>query len=67
MIGGDPRITGPGEAKGFQLLAEFDRAGFLDVEGIVVEEELFDGREEFFGVGHLGSHVVCRSLAPGMA
>ena len=67
VIGGDTRIAGPGEAKGFQLLAEFDGAEFLDVEGIVVEEELFDVREELFGVGQFGGHVVCRSLAPGVA
>jgi hypothetical protein len=38
VIGGDTRIAGPGEAKRFQLRAELDGAGFLDVEGIVVKK-----------------------------
>ena len=46
VVGGDARGAGPGEAEGLQLLAELDGAGLLDVEGVVVEEELFDVGEE---------------------
>ena len=48
-VGGDARGAGPGDAEGLELCAELDGAGLLDVEGVVVEEELLDVGEVFFG------------------
>ncbi len=59
-VGGDARGAGPGDAEGLEFFAEFDGADLLDVEGVVVEEELFDVGEVFFGPLHLGGHVICR-------
>src|SRR5277367_1987157 len=39
-------------------LAQSSTVGLLDVEGVVVEEELFDVGEVFFGPGHLSGYVV---------
>src|ERR1700730_3433529 len=47
-VGGNARSAGPGNAERLQLLAELDGANFLDIEGVVVEEELLDVREVFF-------------------
>ncbi len=66
-VGGDARGAGPGEAERLELGAELDGALFLDVEGVVVEEELLDVGEELLGVGHLGGDVVGGALAPGVA
>src|SRR6266851_1689577 len=66
-VGGGARGAGPGDAKRLEFFAEFNRAGLLDVEGVVVEEEHFDVGEVFFGPLHLGSHIICRPLAPGVA
>ena len=52
---------------GFSFCAELDGARFLDVEGVVIEEELFDMGEVFFRPLHLGSHIIGRPLAPGVA
>ena len=64
VVGRHARGAGPGEAQRLQLLAQLDGARLLDVEGVVVEEELLDMREELLGVGHLGRHIVGRPLAP---
>lgn len=66
-VGGDAAGARPGDADGLELGAEFDGAGLLDVEGVVVEEELFDVGEVLLGPGHLGGDVIGRSLAPGVA
>ncbi len=63
-IGGDARGAGPCEIQRLQLLAEFNRASLLNVEGVVVKEELLDVRENLLRVRHLGCYVVCRALAP---
>ena len=57
-VGGDARGAGPGDAEGLELFAELDGAGLLDVEGVVVEEELFDVGEVLLGPLHLGGYVV---------
>src|SRR6202034_4311676 len=66
-VGCDARSAGPGNAEGLQLFAEFNRTSFLDIEGVVIEEELFDVGEVFLGPLHFRGNVVSRALPPGVA
>jgi len=66
VVGGDARSAGPGEVERLQLFTELDGANLLDVEGVVVEEELFDFGEVLLGPLKLGSNIIRRALAPGV-
>jgi len=67
IVGCDTGVAGPGEAEGFEFFAELNGAGFLDVEGIVVEKEFLNLREEFLSLFHLCRDVIGGALAPCVA
>src|ERR1700733_2110088 len=67
IVGGDPGVAGPGEAKGFEFFAKLDSASVLDIEGIVIEEEFLDPWEQFFRLLHLCHDIVGGALSPSVA
>src|ERR1700733_15127093 len=67
IVAGNTGVAGPGEPERFQPFAKLNGAGLLDIEGIVVEKELLDLREEFLGLLHLCHNVIGGALAPSVA
>ncbi len=61
------RGAGPLEFQGLEFLAQFDGAILADVEGVVVEENLFHLREVAEGLFDFLHDVVHRTRAPGMS
>ena len=61
------RGAGPLELQGLEFLAQLDGAILADVEGIVVEEDLFHLREVAEGLFDFLHDVVHRTRAPGMS
>ena len=66
-VGGDARSAAPGDAEWLQLRAQLDGPDFLNIEGVVVEEELLDVGEVLLGPGQFGGHIVGGALAPGVS
>ena len=67
VIGGDARGARPREVQRLELLAQLDGALLAVVEGVVVEEDLFDVGELLERVAHFVGHVVGRAQAPAVA
>ena len=52
VVGGDARGAGPRHVQRLQLVAEFNGARLLNVEGVVVEEEFLHPGPVFLGLRH---------------
>src|SRR5271157_685045 len=66
VIGGHARGARPREVQRLQLLRQFDGAVPPVIEGVVVEENLFDVGELIERIAHFMGHVVGRAQAPAV-
>ncbi len=67
VVGRDARSAAPGEVQSLQLGAEFDGAGLLVVEGVVVEEDFLQARKVFQRPAAFVHDVVRRAQTPAVA
>ena len=56
----------PGQSQRLELFAQLDSADFLNVKGVIVEEELLDIGEVLLRPGQFRGNVVRGPLAPGV-
>src|SRR5882724_180607 len=66
VVRGHARGAAPGHIERLELGAQLDRAGLLNVEGVVVEEYFAEIWPVFLYLGHLQGYAIGGALAPRM-